>query len=218
MLSFLFRLPRATLEFFGGKMRMVLFAEKACLNVGQQLSGSKPFAVVLTNGFEINFSALHALAASSRHARDLLVCISHSPLSRDGRGNMSDFLEFMLTKDRLRGLSKSICWQLLLRLADWVEAHILLASGGKTTPQRLLTVAPAEIFHDVPFQNVAYTQAAKMAVQQSGELFLSGSVDKSRVKSFGLSNGAFALPSNVAFFAPNQDRFVLQNAPTCKRW
>ena len=47
---------------------------------------------------------------------------------------------------------------------------------------------------------------AKDVMKSTGCQFLSGAVDKSRVQTFGLETGVFALPDNRAFWAPVQDR------------
>ena len=58
---------------------------------------------------------------------------------------------------------------------------------------------------DPGHETYLYTIAARDVVTSTGCKFLLGAVDKSRVETFGLETGVFALPDNTAFWAPVQD-------------
>ena len=128
---------------------------------------------------------------------------------------LMDLLEWLVRdafpRARPRLLPLQFLWGLGLaldkRLAGAVGRNtertgaVLVSVSEQTVPQELLVA----LYH----QGVA--EMARLA----GPRFLSGAVDKSRVHSYGLMNGAYALPDNTCFWAVPQDWLIFGHRACC---
>ena len=95
-------------------------------------------------------------------------------------------------------------WGLGAALDNLVSKDLLAEGVGRVCGLRL----QADSQHRVRHRCALYALGAWQACEVAGPQFLSGAVDKSRVLSFGMQVGAFALPSNEAWWAPVQDRLM----------
>jgi len=123
-----------------------------------------------------------------------------------GRSSCSliEFLCVLFSGDRKpwRALGQQVAWEIGLFLDASFHEHA--AKGGQVCPGVLVQNAAWDLdnTHQLQRDLVRYRAGSLRAAAQSGMRYVSCTCDKSRVFGMGLSNAAFCLPTNEAWWAP----------------
>jgi hypothetical protein len=100
---------------------------------------------------------------------------------------------------------KVFSMQFMWRLGEAFD-DLIVRLPGQPFGCGSITVELRDTDLSVSITNALYMQGVEDAVALTGAKFLSGSFDKPRVHSYGMMNGAYALPGNVAFWAVPQEK------------
>ncbi|CAK0789936.1 unnamed protein product, partial [Prorocentrum cordatum] len=192
-----------------GGYKFVFFASDAHLDDFGVLHGQKPFSLVVKPDGAVDFGGLAKLAKTNRKASNLLNAIQYDVLCNSLVVNFNDMMVRLFAYPAKHVAVKSFFMQMAVRVGQAVDEHLLdlaAKSSQGVVAKAGLVMELVEENVDPDHQNYLYTMAAKDVMKSRGCQFLSGAVDKSRVQTFGLETGVFALPDNRAFWAPVQDR------------
>lgn len=188
-----------------GALSIPLVATENCRRAVTGCPVGGPLAyIIIDEEQNVDFTGLDDLRFASAVARKWL-----GVLERRFPGNPPSLMEFirflvcdMVTREWQRNFTQQIFWS-LGALFDDKLVRIL------AVPDPLLSWV--SVVERVPIQKetslvALYVQSAQDLIRCEGAQFLSCSVDKSRVASYGMLCGAYVLPSGNTFWGPPQDR------------